>query len=97
MVPRMVPRFSHVSTFERSLSVCGTSNRNVWWWAVKERIRAADPDSFVDDAETVLVDASLRELLAFRGGLAGKPSLRGQLESRVDLFKVKDRRFDRLG
>ena len=33
----------------------------------KKRIRAADPDSFIGDTETVLVDASLRELLAFRG------------------------------
>ena len=48
----------------------------------------------VDDGKTALVDASLRELLAFRDSLTGQPSQRRQLESRLEQFNVRDRRSD---
>ena len=48
----------------------------------------------VDDAKTALVDASLRELLALRDGLAGQASQRQELESRLDQFNVRGRSSD---
>ena len=48
----------------------------------------------VDDGKTALVDASLRELLAFRDSLIGQPSQRRQLEGRLEQFNMKDRRSD---
>ena len=48
----------------------------------------------VDDGKTALVDASLRELLAFRDSLTGQPSQRRQLESRLEQFNARDRRSD---
>ena len=48
----------------------------------------------VDDAKTALVDASLRELLAFRDSSTGQPSQRRELESRLEQFNMKDRRSD---
>ena len=48
----------------------------------------------VDDGKTALVDASLRELLAFRDSLTGQPSQRRELESRLEQFNMKDRRSD---
>ena len=48
----------------------------------------------MDDAKTALVDASLRELLALRDGLAGQASQRQELESRLDQFNVRDRSSD---
>ena len=48
----------------------------------------------VDDGKTALVDASLRELLAFRDSLTGQPSQRRQLESRLEQFNMRDRRSD---
>ena len=48
----------------------------------------------VDDGKTALVDASLRELLAFRDSLTGQPSQRRQLEGRLEQFNMKDRRSD---
>ena len=50
---------------------------------------ASVDDAKVDDAKTALVDASLRELLALRDGLAGQASQRRELESRLDQFNVK--------
>ena len=44
------------------------------------RLRSAATAS-IDDGKTALVDASLRELLAFRDSLTGQPSQRRQLES----------------
>ena len=45
----------------------------------------------VDDAKTALVDAFLRELLAFRDGLAGTPQERRlQLETRLSPMNIKD-------
>ena len=44
--------------------------------------------------KTALVDASVRDLLAFRDGLTGQPSRRWQLESRLGQFNAKDRRAD---
>ena len=51
-------------------------------------------DAKVDDAKTALVDASLRELLALRDGLAGQASQRQELESRLDQFNVRNRSSD---
>ena len=48
----------------------------------------------VDDAKTALVDASVRELLALRDGLAGQASQRQELESRLDQFNVRGRSSD---
>ena len=48
----------------------------------------------VDDGKTALVDASLRELLAFRDSLTGQRSQRRELESRLEQFNMKDRRSD---
>ena len=48
----------------------------------------------VDDAKTALVDASLRELLALRDGLAGQASQRQELENRLDQFNVRGRSSD---
>ena len=48
----------------------------------------------VDDGKTALVDASLRELLAFRDRLTGQSSQRRQLEGRLEQFNMKDRRSD---
>ena len=48
----------------------------------------------VDDGKTALVDASLRELLAFRDSLTEQQSQRRQLESRLEQFNVRDRRSD---
>ena len=48
----------------------------------------------VDDGKTALVDASLRELLAFRDSSTGQPSQRRQLESRLEQFNARDRRSD---
>ena len=55
---------------------------------------ASVDDGKVDDAKTALVDASLRELLALRDGLAGQASQRQELESRLDQFNVRDRSSD---
>ena len=55
---------------------------------------ASVDDAKVDDAKTALVDASLRELLALRDGLAGQASQRQELESRLDQFNVRDRSSD---
>ena len=52
---------------------------------------ASVDDAKVDDAKTALVDASLRELLALRDGLAGQAAQRQELESRLDQFNVRDR------
>ena len=51
-------------------------------------------DATVDDAKTALVDASFRELLALRDGLAGQASQRQELESRLDQFNVRNRSSD---
>ena len=51
-------------------------------------------DGKVNDAKTALVDASLRELLALRDGLAGQAAQRQELESRLDQFNVRDRSSD---
>ena len=48
----------------------------------------------VDDAKTALVDASLRELLALRDGLAGQASQRQELESKLGQFNVRNRGSD---
>ena len=48
----------------------------------------------VDDAKTALVDASLRELLALRDGLAGQASQRQELESKLWQFNVRNRSSD---
>ena len=48
----------------------------------------------VDDAKTALVDASLRELLALRDGLAGQASQRQELESKLGQFNVRNRSSD---
>ena len=55
---------------------------------------ASVDDAKVDDAKTALVDASLRELLALRDGLAGQAAQRQELESRLDQFNVRDRSSD---
>ena len=51
-------------------------------------------DATVDDAKTALVDASFRELLALRDGLAGQASQRQELERRLDQFNVRNRSSD---
>ena len=48
----------------------------------------------VDNTKTALVDASVRELLALRDGLAGQASQRQELESRLDQFNVRNRSSD---
>ena len=48
----------------------------------------------MDDAKTALVEASLRELLSLRDGLAGQASQRQELESRLDQFNVRNRSSD---
>ena len=55
---------------------------------------ASVDDAKVDDAKTALVDASLRELLALRDGLAGQASQRQELESRLGQFNVRNRSSD---
>ena len=55
---------------------------------------ASVDDGKVNDAKTALVDASLRELLALRDGLAGQASQRQELESRLDQFNVRGRSSD---
>ena len=55
---------------------------------------ASVDDAKVDDAKTALVDASLRELLALRDGLAGQAAQRQELESQLDQFNVRDRSSD---
>ena len=50
----------------------------------------------VDDAKTAWVEASLRELLALRDGLAGQASPRQELESKLGQFNVRNRGSDEV-